>query len=203
LKTPAVDGDGAPEPIRTARLDLVPISTAFAQALVDGDRHRASTIIGAAVGGWLGGDPSHVVQLAMAQAAAGTPEGGGRVIVLVGQAGRRRAIGSIGFHGPPDDRGRIEVGSRINPAHRGRGYAGEAMTAMFEFAATKLGITRFLVAVSSPDALAPRLMTELELTGRGPSGDQVAELDAVLDAAPSRHEVSTTSVQPGTTFGSV
>lgn len=171
----------ARRPIRTARLDLVPISTAFAQALLDGDRDRASKIIGAAVGGWLSGDPSHVVQLAMAQAAPCMPEGGGRVIVLVEHAGGRRAIGSIGFHAPPDDRGRMEVGSKINPAYRGRGYAGEAMAAIFEWAASTLGITRFLVAVSSPDASAPRLLTELELSGRSGWGDRIAELEGVLD----------------------
>jgi RimJ/RimL family protein N-acetyltransferase len=176
-----VHRDHAPEPVRTARLELVPISAAFVRALVDGDRHRASTIIGAAVGAWLGGDPSHVVQLAVAQAAPGMPDGGGRVIVLIEQAGRRRAIGSIGFHGPPDDRGRLEVGSRINPAYRGRGYAGEAMTAMFEWAATRLGITRFLVAVASPDASAPRFMTELELSGGSGWVDLLAEFEGNLE----------------------
>lgn len=173
------------EPIRTPRLVLVPISAAFTQALVDGDRSRASFIIGAAVSGWFAADSAHVVQLAIAQAAEpGVPQGGGRAVVLVDRAGRRRAIGSVGFHGPPDNRGRLEAGCRISPAYRGRGYAGEAMTAMFEWAAAHLGITRFLVSVSSAEAPEPRLLAELELTGRGPSDDQLSELDAVVDAAP-------------------
>ena len=174
------------EPIRTSRLQLVPISAAFAHALVDGDRSRASVIIGAAVGRWFAGDSAHVVQLAIAEAAAepGMPQGGGRVAMLVERTGRRRAIGSVGFHGPPDERGRLEVGCRIDPAYRGRGYAGEAMTAMLEWAAVHLGITRFLVSVSSAEPPGPRLVAELELTGRNPSGDRIAELDAVLDSAP-------------------
>lgn len=177
--------DDAFEPILTARLDLVPISAAFVEAIADGDRGRASTIIGAAVSRWFAGSAAHVVQLAMAQSVAdrSMPPGSGRVLVVVGPDGRRRAIGSIGFHGPPDERGRLEVGCRIHPAYRRRGYAGEAMAAMFEWAATSLGITRFLVAVPSTEAPGPRLVAELELSSRGPSGDRIAELDAVLDAA--------------------
>jgi RimJ/RimL family protein N-acetyltransferase len=169
------------EPIRTQRLDLVPISAAFARALLAGDRDRASVIISAAVSQSLANDPAHVVQLALAQAGLEMPQGGGRVVVLLDPRGRRRAIGSVGFHGPPDDRGRLEVGCRILSAYRGRGYTGEAMAAMFEWAATRLGITRFLVAVSSPGASAPRLMTELELSGGSGWGDRIAELEGSLE----------------------
>jgi RimJ/RimL family protein N-acetyltransferase len=169
------------EPIRTRRLDLVPISAAFVKALIAGDRDRASVIIGAAVSPSLANDPAHVVQLALAQAGPHLSHGGGRVVVLLEPPSRRRAIGSVGFHGPPDDRGRLEAGCRILPAHRGRGYTGEAMAAMFEWAASRLGITRFLVAVSSPDAAAPRLMTELELSGGSGWGDRIAELERNLE----------------------
>ncbi|MCI0583321.1 MAG: GNAT family N-acetyltransferase [Chloroflexi bacterium] len=171
------------EPIRTPRLDLVPISAAFTQALVDGDRDRARVIIGAAVGQWLVGDSAHVVQLAMAQATGktGAPEGGGRVVVLVERTGRRRAIGSIGFHGPPDERGRLEVGCRIHPAYRGRGYAGEAMTAMFDWAVARLGINRFLVSVSSAEGRRPRLVTEVELRPGELPNQRIGSLERVLE----------------------
>jgi [ribosomal protein S5]-alanine N-acetyltransferase len=186
-------GDDALEPIRTARLELVPISPALIQALVGGDLVRASMILGAAISRSLARDPSHVTQLALAQASFGAPKGGGRVVVLAQRATRRRAIGSIGFHGPPDDRGRLEVGCRIHPAHRGRGYTGEAMAAMFEWAATRLGIARFLVAVSSQDGSAPRLVTELELSGGRGWGDRIAELEGVLDPLSPRRERPSTS----------
>lgn len=175
--------DETSAPIRTARLELVPLSAAFTRALVDRDRDRASRIIGAAVNSWLVVDPAHVVQLDIALAAPGAPQGGGRVVVLVERPGGPRAIGSVGFHGPPDERGRLEVGCRIAAAYRGRGYAGEAMTAMLEWAAVHLGVTRFLVSVAAAEPPGPRLVAELELTGRGASGDRIAELDAVFDAA--------------------
>jgi GNAT superfamily N-acetyltransferase len=101
------------------------------------------------VGRWLVTDPSHLVQLRLAgqaAAAAGFP-GTGRVIVLSGA--HRRAIGSIGFHGPPDDAGRMEVACRIHPAYRGQGYGAEAMAALLDWATERFGITRFLLAVPS------------------------------------------------------
>ena len=174
-------GDDAPEPIRTARLDLIPISMEFVEALVEGDRDRASAIIGAAVGWSLANDPAHIVQLAIAAAGPRMPLAGGRVLVLLEPPSRRRAIGSVGFHAPPDERGRLEVGCRILSAYRGRGYTGEAMAAMFEWAATRLGITTFLVAVNSSDTSAPRHLTEVELRGRGGWGDRIADLEGVLD----------------------
>ena len=35
------------------------------------------------------------------------------------------AIGGIGFHGPPDEAGRVEIGYNIIPAYEGQGYATE------------------------------------------------------------------------------
>ena len=35
------------------------------------------------------------------------------------------AIGGIGFHGPPDEAGRVEIGYNIIPAYQGQGYATE------------------------------------------------------------------------------
>src|SRR5260370_1084853 len=35
------------------------------------------------------------------------------------------AIGGIGFHGPPDVAGRVEIGYNIIPAYEGQGYATE------------------------------------------------------------------------------
>jgi [ribosomal protein S5]-alanine N-acetyltransferase len=35
------------------------------------------------------------------------------------------AIGCIGFHGPPDEAGRVEIGYNIIPAYEGQGYVTE------------------------------------------------------------------------------
>jgi len=109
----------------------------------------AARELGASVSRWLVTDPSHLVQLwlaAQAAAAVGL-SGSARLIVLSGL--HRRLIGSIGFHGPPDDAGRLEVACTIHPAHRGQGYGAEAMDALLDWASERFGITRFVLAVPS------------------------------------------------------
>ncbi len=39
----------------------------------------------------------------------------------------RLVIGDVGFHGPPDDRGRVEIGYHVVPELRGRGIATTAV----------------------------------------------------------------------------
>jgi RimJ/RimL family protein N-acetyltransferase len=117
-------------------------------ALAAGDVPAAELAIGARVGASLVRDPSHVIQLHVAQQAAEAAGlvGTARVIVLR-PAAARRVIGSVGFHGLADNRGRLEAGCRIDDASHGHGYGVEALTALLEFATVRFGLRRFLVAV--------------------------------------------------------
>lgn len=135
--------------IRTPNLRLVPLTTRFVEAELAGDTATAQSEIGSRVGPWLAADPSHLVQLHLAATsaeAAGFP-GLGRAIVLEAQGRAPRVIGTIGFHGPPDERGRLEASCRIHPALYGRGYAAEALGALLDWAESRFAVTRFLVAV--------------------------------------------------------
>lgn len=44
------------------------------------------------------------------------------------------AVGFIGFHAAPDERGLVEIGYEVLPAFRRRGYASEAATALIAWA---------------------------------------------------------------------
>lgn len=44
------------------------------------------------------------------------------------------AIGHVGFHGPPDERGMVEIGYTVLPDFRRRGFAREAAEAMWSAA---------------------------------------------------------------------
>jgi ribosomal-protein-alanine N-acetyltransferase len=152
--------------IGTARLHLVPLTTRLVDAVVAGDPNLAESEVGARVGRWLTADPSHLVHLHLAGQAAeavGFP-GLGRAIVLGAQGRPRRVIGSIGFHGPPDERGRMEASCRIHPAQRGRGYAAEALGALLDWASVQYGVSRFLVAVFMPRAGRERVSLEIAVS---------------------------------------
>jgi RimJ/RimL family protein N-acetyltransferase len=51
-----------------------------------------------------------------------------------------RAIGGLGFHGPPDTNGSVTVGYGVIPSAQGRGYASEALRELLLFARTH-GVT--------------------------------------------------------------
>ena len=174
--------------IRTARLELVPLSTSFCDALLSGDLEVASDEIGAHVGPWLLNDPSHVTRLHLAEGAAqaaGFP-GVGRLIVLATGNRARRVIGSIGFHGPPDDGERLEVSCRIHPAHRGQGFAIEALAALLEWATERFGVQRFVVAIPSGHERWDPVPMEIDDGRAEPPGRRADALDQLLEGRSGR-----------------
>jgi [ribosomal protein S5]-alanine N-acetyltransferase len=50
------------------------------------------------------------------------------------------AIGGIGFHGPPNEAGRVEIGYNIIPAYEGQGYATEMARRVIDWAFQTPGI---------------------------------------------------------------
>jgi RimJ/RimL family protein N-acetyltransferase len=167
------------EPVRTRRLELVTLTASLADAITAGDVGTAAGELGAEVGRWLTADPSHVVQLRLAgQAAAAAGFAGLARAIVLRRGAHRQAIGSIGFHGPPDEAGRLEVSCRIHPAHRGRGYGAEATTGLLDWATARFGITRFLLAVPSRREAAN--VVPIEIASRR-SGGPDQEIDALAD----------------------
>jgi len=169
-------------PIRTRRLQLVTLTASLVEAITSGRLGDASAEIGAPVAGWLATDPSHLVQLRLAAevAAAHGFAGLGRLI-LIGPALPRRAIGSIGFHGIPDPAGRLEVGCRIHPAHRGRGYGAEATTGLLDWATERFDITRYLIAVPPWREASELVPVEIETRPAAALGNEIGRLADILE----------------------
>lgn len=61
-------------------------------------------------------------------------------------------VGGIGFKGPPDAEGRVELGYDILPAYRRRGIASEAVGAMAGWSLAQLGV-KAVLAQTEPDNL--------------------------------------------------
>jgi RimJ/RimL family protein N-acetyltransferase len=105
----------------------------------------------------------------------------GRGMVLVDEAGQRRVVGSIGFHGPPDDEGRLEIGYSVDPPYRRRGFAREAAEAMYDWAYRTHGITTFVASVAPDNVASLNLIGEHGYSQIGEQMDEVDGLEYVFE----------------------
>ncbi|MHA6760100.1 GNAT family N-acetyltransferase [Streptacidiphilus sp. PAMC 29251] len=132
--------------ISTGRLRLEPASAEAAGQLAYGGD-----------GGWtwLGGGPEEGTR-GMAGIVARAAEVGwhrppwGLYVVVHPADGL--AVGSVGFHGPPDANGAVEIGYDLVPQARGFGLATEAAQALTRYAFTHPAV-RSVLAVTRPDNL--------------------------------------------------
>jgi ribosomal-protein-alanine N-acetyltransferase len=98
-----------------------------------------------------------------------------RAVVVADGDAAGTVVGHAGFHGPPDPRGMVEVGYRIAPEHRRRGYARAALHALLAYAgAHDAGIAR---ASISPENVASLAL--VDACGFTQIGEQVDEIDGV------------------------
>ncbi len=154
------------------------MSVAFMEALRARDYDAAEREIGAAVPRDMADDLKDFIEFRLGDLAADPTilEWLGRAMVLADADGTRQVIGSIGFHGPPDDSGRLEVGYRVEAAFRRRGFAMEAVRALFDWARRRRGITRFRASVA-PDNVASRAL--IARFGFREVGSQMDEIDGL------------------------
>jgi [ribosomal protein S5]-alanine N-acetyltransferase len=137
-------------PIRTARFELVSMSMRFMRLLLAREIEAAAEEIGASVSVELRDQLDNFLQFRIAdlEVDASAQPWLGRAIVLTEADGARRVIGTAGFHAPPDEEGRVEIGYRVEPAYRRQGVATEVVRALFDWAAREHGVQRFRASVS-------------------------------------------------------
>ncbi len=153
--------------IRAARLDLVVITPDLMRAILDGDWARATRMLSAGIPQefqaedwqWLTGRPDKAE--ADPEVMAWLP----RMLVLrdaTGQVGGERVVvGEAGFHGPPDDDGRVEIGYMMVTQYRRRGFAEEAVRALIGWAAAAHGVTRIRACISPQNSPSLNLIRKV------------------------------------------
>jgi ribosomal-protein-alanine N-acetyltransferase len=181
---PAEDVDQPIPIIHTPRLTLESMSIPMMQALAAGDREAAEREAGATIPADMPEDLANFLQYRLGQLAADPSlrRWLARAMVLTEPDGRRRVIGTIGFHGAPDEHGRLEVGYRIEPQFRRRGYTREAVQALFDWAATEHGIRRFIASVRPDNEPSLALVRGFGFVQTGTQMDEVDGLELVLEA---------------------
>lgn len=146
--------------IETARLALVPI---FHGGFTDPHGILDST--------------ADVVEMRRAQIAADPTSEPWllRAIVFEGLA-----IGTIGFHAPPDHRRCVELGYEVHPIYRRRGIAREAAVALMIWARSR-GVDVFRASVAPDNAASLAMLAQLGFTHVGEQIDEVDGLELVFE----------------------
>ena len=165
------DGGGCSAAIRTVRLALVPMSSQVVRAVLQKEWTVARHLLGTPFplewrdDGW---------QWLEWQATRGESDErfivwGTRlafpVTVDVG-ADSGPVVAEVGFHGPPDSEGWVEIGYRVVAEYRRRGLAEEATAALLAWAVAH-GVTGVRASVSPDNAASIGLLGKLGFTAAG------------------------------------
>ena len=163
--------------IHADRLDLVPLSLAFLEAILSGRRADAETIAALKLPeGWPDERDRRLLRLRRDQIGQdpGCQQWLIRAIVLPGDG--RTMVGHIGFHGPPQIIGRAELGYSVVADQRRRGYAIEAARALMDWAAREHDTTSFFISIAPDNAASLALAAKL---GFARVGEQIDEEDGL------------------------
>ncbi|HET6506805.1 MAG TPA: GNAT family N-acetyltransferase [Baekduia sp.] len=161
------------------RVDLPLLDARALEALVRGDLEAASAAAGVALPAWfsenellwtlrfgqLVGEPGHAPWLT-------------RVVV---DAATGTAVGLAGFHGPPDERGMVEIGYEISPEHRRRGFGRAAVAWLVDHARADGGVAVVRASVAPGNVASLALVDRLEFVQVGEQLDEVDGRELVFE----------------------
>ena len=146
--------------IATERLDLSPLAVEAIDALLAGDRPRLAALTGAVF-------PTPLVPPPMMDDALpfirdrlrDEPAEAAWWSWLLVRRDTDRAVGSVGFGGPPDADGAVVVGYAVYPEFQGQGFATEATRALVAWALAQPG-ARLVRATIPPENAPSRRVAE-------------------------------------------
>jgi RimJ/RimL family protein N-acetyltransferase len=124
---------------------------------------------------WASGYPLPGTRVAarnfMRQAAAAGDDGNGQwgmFHIILRETGE--VIGDIGFHGPPDEAGTVEIGYSIVGQYRGRGLVGESAVAICGLAWSRPEVSRIIARTEEGNAASAGVLRHAGFREDGVAG---------------------------------
>jgi RimJ/RimL family protein N-acetyltransferase len=140
-----------PDRVVAERVELRQVPVGLARVLADPEANDPGSR------SWARGFPLPGTRVAarnlVRQAEAAGDGGNGRwgmFQIILRETGE--VIGDIGFHGPPDKTGTVEIGYGIVEQYRGRGLAGESAVAICGLAWTQSEVSRIIARTEEGNA---------------------------------------------------
>jgi [ribosomal protein S5]-alanine N-acetyltransferase len=162
--------------LRTSRLDLEPVSLSLVEAVILGRRDLAEKLVDAELPeAWPNRALVERAFCASLDAIRTEPARrlwGDRLMIRRDASGKRRVVGSVVFHGLPED-GVAEVAYGVEDGSQGQGFATEATGASVEWALSEPGIVA-VQATTVPWHLASlRVISKLGMMAAGSRDHEV------------------------------
>jgi [ribosomal protein S5]-alanine N-acetyltransferase len=140
-----------PDPVAPERVELRQVPAGLARVLANPDADDPDSR------SWAHGYPlpgTRVAARNFVQQAEAAGDGGngqwGMFQIILRETGE--VIGDIGFHGPPDEAGTVEIGYSIVEQYRGRGLVGESAVAICGLAWSRPEVTRIIARTEESNA---------------------------------------------------
>ncbi|EYF02096.1 GNAT family N-acetyltransferase [Chondromyces apiculatus] len=166
-------------PLFTPRLELVPITIPLVEAVMSNRRVEVEAILEARMPeAWPGPaliERAFSASLERIRASPNVRLWGDRV--MISRDGSRRVIGSVVFHGAPDEEGAVEVAYGVEHESQQMGYATEATDASVVWALAQPGVRLVRATTPSWHAASRRVLEKCGFRVVGTrEGDLVGEL---------------------------
>jgi ribosomal-protein-alanine N-acetyltransferase len=156
--------------LRTARLDLVPMTLPMVEAVILGRKEDAERLIDARMPfRWPNPELVERAFTASLEAIRAEPDvrlWGDRVLVARPSGADARVVGSVVFHGRPVD-GIAEIAYGVEEASQGQGYATEAVAACVDWALEQQGVYAVQAATFAWHAPSVRVIDKVGMTRVG------------------------------------
>lgn len=96
-----------------------------------------------------------------------------------------RPVGMAGFHGPPDERGMVEIGYQVDPGHRRRGHARRAVEILLDVARRRPDVQVVRATISPDNEASLALISQYGFVRRGEQWDEEDGLEIIFEVSAS------------------
>lgn len=150
-------------------------------ALLKDDLARASAEAGVALTEYFVTDTAKWVWRYRVDQLASDPACAGWLTQIVVAEPEGAVVGYAGFHGPPDEAGRVELGYSVAPVHRRQGYARAMLTALLHRAAAEARVRTVRVSISPDNTASLATISGFGFVAVGEQWDEEDGLELILE----------------------
>jgi [ribosomal protein S5]-alanine N-acetyltransferase len=164
-----------------ATVRFVQLTPDVMELLVRGDRAAAASASGVAISDFLAGEECAWLWRIRLEQIATDPESAEWVARAAVSEPDGAVVGHAGFHGPPDERGMVEVGYTVEPAYRRRGYARAMVAELLRWAGSDDRVRVVRASISPANAASLATIAGFGFQKVGEQWDEEDGLETVFE----------------------